>query len=110
MLGNGTVPPKSFGPTLLETQRQTDESGMYYFMGNDGCINSVSPIHNNFYCEIVKKFTHFNRGFVRQNSLLSFSILLYTPLFSRTVIFAVLARCGNSRVVNFAILLMLSLL
>ena len=29
--------------------------------------------------------------------------LLYTPLFSRTVIFAVLARCGNSRVVNFAI-------
>ena len=37
-------------------------------------------------------------------------VLLYTPLFSRTVIFAVLARCGNSRVVNFAILLMLSLL
>ena len=37
-------------------------------------------------------------------------IILYTPLFSRTVIFAVLARCGNSRVVNFAILLMLSLL
>ena len=36
--------------------------------------------------------------------------VLYTPLFSRTVIFAVLARCGNSRVVNFAILLMLSLL
>ena len=36
--------------------------------------------------------------------------ILYTPLFSRTVIFAVLARCGNSRVVNFAILLMLSLL
>ena len=36
--------------------------------------------------------------------------VLYTPLFSRTVIFAVLARCGNSRGVNFAILLMLSLL
>ena len=36
--------------------------------------------------------------------------ILYTPLFSRTVIFAVLARCSNSRVVNFAILLMLSLL
>ena len=41
---------------------------------------------------------------------IEFSHLLYTPLFLRTVIFAVLARCGNSRVVNFAILLMLSLL
>ena len=36
--------------------------------------------------------------------------VLYTPLFSRTVIFADLARCGNSRGVNFAILLKLSLL
>ena len=36
--------------------------------------------------------------------------VLYELKFSRTVIFAVLARCGNSRVVNFAILLMLSLL
>ena len=38
--------------------------------------------------------------------------VLYTPLFSHTVIFAVLARCStcNSRGVNFAILLMLSLL
>ena len=43
-------------------------------------------------------------------TLLCKTLLLYTPLFSRTVIFAVLARCGNSRVVNFAILLMLSLL
>ena len=36
--------------------------------------------------------------------------VLYTPSFPRTVIFAVLTRCGHSRVVNFAILLMLSLL
>ena len=36
--------------------------------------------------------------------------LLYKPLFSRTVIFAFLDFCGNSRVVNFAIFLMLSLL
>ena len=43
-------------------------------------------------------------------NFLFYSWVLYTPLFSRTVIFAVLARCGNSRVVNFAILLMLSLL
>ena len=34
----------------------------------------------------------------------------YKPLFSRTVIFAFLDFCGNSRVVNFAIFLMLSLL
>ena len=36
--------------------------------------------------------------------------LLYKPLFSRTVISAFLDFCGNSRVVNFAIFLMLSLL
>ena len=36
--------------------------------------------------------------------------ILYKPLFSRTVIFAFLDFCGNSRVVNFAIFLMLSLL
>ena len=36
--------------------------------------------------------------------------IMYKPLFSRTVIFAVLARCDNSRGVNFTILLMLSLL
>ena len=37
-------------------------------------------------------------------------VILYKPLFSRTVIFAFLDFCGNSRVVNFAIFLMLSLL
>ena len=36
--------------------------------------------------------------------------ILYKPLFSRTVKFAFLDFCGNSRVVNFAIFLMLSLL
>ena len=38
------------------------------------------------------------------------TLVLYKPLFSRTVIFAFLDFCGNSRVVNFAIFLMLSLL
>ena len=37
-------------------------------------------------------------------------LLLYKPLFLRTVIFAFLDFCGNSRVVNFANFLMLSLL
>ena len=37
-------------------------------------------------------------------------VILYKPLFSHTVIFAFLDFCGNSRVVNFAIFLMLSLL
>ena len=36
--------------------------------------------------------------------------ILYKPLFSHTVIFAFLDFCGNSRVVNFVIFLMLSLL
>ena len=37
-------------------------------------------------------------------------LILYKPLFSRTVIFAFLDFCGNSRVVNFVIFMMLSLL
>ena len=40
--------------------------------------------------------------------ILYYTILYYTTVYA--IIFAVLARCGNSRVVNFAILLMLSLL
>ena len=35
---------------------------------------------------------------------------IHRPSTVYAIIFAVLARCGNSRVVNFAILLMLSLL
>ena len=63
--------------------------------------------NSNFYHIEVIEFYHF----IGSHSLLEHYMkslnantdILYTPLFSRTVIFAVLARCGNSRVVNFAI-------
>ena len=60
----------------------------------------IAPIH----CFIpFKKYIY---RYIRNN----FVLILYKPLFSRTVIFAFLDFCGNSRVVNFAIFLMLSLL
>ena len=49
-------------------------------------------------------------AFDRGRAMDDVCVLLYKPLFLRTVIFAFLTRCGNSRVVNFAIFLMLSLL
>ena len=75
----------------LPVKRQADTLRVTLSKSRNGHYHSLSEI------EIYVDESHI------------FSRYLYTPLFSRTVIFAVLAKCGNSRGVNFAILLMLSL-
>ena len=74
------------------------QKSFHLLIDHDACKNKIKG--PNFLSPSVK-----SSGLRRYSNT-----LLYELKLSRTVIFAVLARCGNSRVVNFAILLMLSLL
>ena len=81
---------------------------------NQTTLGLAVKLHHHYGSSALLKLLHEHGFIVSYDEVRRFrksaAKLLYKPLFSRTVIFAFLDICGNSRVVNFAIFLMLSLL